>query len=105
MFCKNPNSRSGKEYGSTTGRLRNVNWLNLDKLIQAINISGTTHLIISKIDVLLEVQQFRLIYERGLVGYESLELMQNEITNILSQKCPLIEKIIYSDNPYTIESL
>ena len=95
----------GKEYGSTTGRLRNVNWLNLDKLIQAVNISGTTHLIISKIDVLLEVQQFRLIYEGELKGFESLELMQNEITNILSQKCPLIEKIIYSDNPHTIESL
>ena len=31
----------GIEYGVTTGRGRTVNWLNLDKLIDAINISGT----------------------------------------------------------------
>ena len=37
----------GNEFGTTTGRRRKVNWLNLDKLIKAINISGTTHIIIS----------------------------------------------------------
>ena len=55
--------------------------------------------------VFLEVQQFRLIYEGELKGYESLELMQNELTHILQEKCTLLEKIIYSDNPHTIESL
>lgn len=95
----------GKEYGSTTGRLRTVNWLNLDKLIRSINISGTTHVIISKIDVLIEVKQFRLIYEGELKKFNSLELIKNEITNILNNKCSLIVKIIYADNPYTIESL
>ena len=35
----------------------------------------------------------------------ALELMQNEITYILSLQCPLIEKITTPDNPHTIESL
>ena len=42
----------GNEYGTTTGRLRNVNYLNVDKLIKALHYSGTTDLIISKIDIL-----------------------------------------------------
>jgi adenylosuccinate synthase len=37
----------GQEYGATTGRRRTVNWLNLDKLLTAINLSGTTKLTIS----------------------------------------------------------
>lgn len=47
----------GNEYGTTTGRKRKVNWLNLDKLILAINVSGTT-VVISKNDVLQKVQVF-----------------------------------------------
>ena len=39
----------GQEYCTTTGGKRKANWLNLNMLIDAINISGTTDLIISKI--------------------------------------------------------
>ena len=42
----------GEEFGSTTNRKRGVNWLNLDKLIEAVNVSGTSHLVISKTDIL-----------------------------------------------------
>ena len=41
----------GNEFGVTTGRKRRVNWLNMDKLIKTINFSGTTHFIISKVDI------------------------------------------------------
>ena len=41
----------GNEFGTTTGRMRKVNWLDLGKLIQAIIISGTTHVVISKTDI------------------------------------------------------
>ena len=52
----------GEEYGTTTGRKRKVNWLNFDKLVEAINKSGTTDIIISKIDVLEKVNSFKLIF-------------------------------------------
>ena len=51
----------GKEYGVTTGRKRKVNWLNVDLLIKAVNISGTTHLVISKIDILKQLNIYILI--------------------------------------------
>ena len=46
---------AGSEYGVTTGRRRKVNWLNLDRLIKSINVTGCTHTIISKCDVLSEI--------------------------------------------------
>jgi adenylosuccinate synthase len=42
----------GAEFGTTTGRRRAVNYLNVSKLIKAAQLSGTTSLVINKIDVL-----------------------------------------------------
>ena len=52
----------GQEYGTTTGRRRKVNYLNLDKLIFALNTGGGSHLIVSKCDVLEEARIFKLYY-------------------------------------------
>lgn len=87
----------GKEYGTTTGRKRKANWLDLDKLVKSINISGTTMVIISKIDVLMTVNLFKLFFNKQLVEFESLELMKKFIDNVLKTNCN-IEKIIYSGN-------
>ena len=62
----------GEEYGVTTGRKRTVNWLNLDKLIKSINISGTTNLIVSKIDILEKVKIYKMYYENQLLVFNSL---------------------------------
>ena len=50
----------GQEYGATTGRPRKCNWLDLDLLRKAIQINGVTHLIMNKMDVLKEVQTWRV---------------------------------------------
>jgi adenylosuccinate synthase len=95
----------GQEYGSTTNRKRKVNWLNMNKLIQAINISGTTHIIISKVDILEEVKQFKLIVNGSILNYYTMKNLKSAINKKLLEKCPLIQKIIYSDNPETIQEL
>ena len=92
---------AGKEYGVTTGRKRKVNWLNLDLLIKAITISGTTHLIISKIDVLESLGKFKLFYEDKLKTFNTMNEMKQFIDNTLST-CNYLKKVIYSDNPYQI---
>jgi adenylosuccinate synthase len=51
----------GKEFGTTTGRKRIVNWMRIDRLIYAINKSGINYLIINKCDILERVNQFKLI--------------------------------------------
>jgi adenylosuccinate synthase len=50
----------GEEYGSTTGRKRIVNWLNFGKLIESINLSGVTKVIINKCDIFEKVGVFKI---------------------------------------------
>ena len=93
----------GKEYGTTTGRKRKVNWLNLNKLIEAINVSGTTHLIISKIDVLEKIKLYKLYYDDQLKEFNNINEMQNFINQTIYSHCfTTLKNIHYSDNPHTI---
>ena len=95
----------GKEYGTTTGRRRKVNWLNIDKLIYSINISGTTDLIISKVDVLEKVNLYKVIYNNTIIEYQDFVMMKKNINKILRNNCLLLDKIIYSNDPETIPEL
>lgn len=42
----------GEEYGATTGRPRQCNWLDIDMLERAIRLNGVTHLVLNKMDIL-----------------------------------------------------
>ncbi len=50
----------GVEYGATTGRPRQCNWLDVRMLRKAIIINGVTDLVINKVDVLREVGKWNL---------------------------------------------
>ena len=50
----------GKEFGATTGRPRQCNWLNVRDLKKAIDINGVTDVIINKVDILREVGEWNL---------------------------------------------
>lgn len=50
----------GDEFGATTGRPRQCNWLNIQELKMAIDINGVTDLIINKVDILREVGKWNL---------------------------------------------
>ncbi len=95
----------GHEYGVTTQRKRKVNWLNLDKLIMAVNISGTTDLIISKTDILVKAELYKLFYHEDLHIFNSLDEMKNKINDVLHNECTNLESIVYSDNVEHIENL
>ena len=97
-------ANEGKEYGTTTGRRRKVNWLNLSKLQKAINISGTTDLIISKLDVLENVKKFKL-FNTKLISFDNLDLMKEYIKEYLLKNCNNLENIIYSNNVEHINEL
>ena len=92
----------GGEYGVTTGRKRKANWLNMDLLIKAINISGTTHVIISKIDVLEKINVFKLFYNNKEISFTNMEEMKEFINKLLINKCEIVQNIQYSNNPYKI---
>ena len=54
----------GNEYGATTGRPRQIGWLNLDDIIKSIKINGVNKLIINKVDVLEEVSSLERLFHR-----------------------------------------
>jgi adenylosuccinate synthase len=93
----------GNEFGTTTGRARKVNWLDTDRLIKAINISGCTHIIISKTDVLEKVGRFRIL--NSDMEYRDLDELQKVINEILIPSCPLLKRIVYSNSAEGIEDL
>lgn len=73
----------GQEYGSTTGRKRLVNWLNLDKLKKSIALSGCTELIINKCDVLQKIGEFKVIHGNELQNFSSFAMMSAYVQNQL----------------------
>lgn len=93
----------GQEFGVTTGRRRKVRWLDLDRLIKSINVTGTTHLVISKCDVVEELGTFGLYYRECLIDtFASMKNMKEFIINNVREECPLIESIKFSYSPETI---
>jgi adenylosuccinate synthase len=104
-------AKLGNEFGTTTGRRRIVNYLNLDKLIQAIHLTGTTHLVMNKGDILNKVKEstnlnpYRFLYGGEEAICESLEEMQDELESLI--ECSLYDNdfqgIYFSDNPETID--
>ena len=94
-------ANEGKEVGVTTGRGRIVNYLNLDKLIEAINISGCNNIVISKCDILQNVNIFKLFYKDKLLKYHDLESMKKDIINYLLISTNDIDsnRIVFSSSP------
>lgn len=95
---------AGNEYGATTGRPRQCNWLNLDGMIKGIQQNGTTQLIINKCDILNAVRIYNLIYKGKIVSFDSFEYMQAYIKDICMFHCKdTLKRIYFSSNPATIE--
>ena len=92
----------GEEYGVTTGRRRKVNWLNLDMLINAIRATGTTHLVVSKCDVIKKLGQFKLSHGGRLIKFSSLEEMINFIDTSVRNSSSQIEVVKFSYSPKVI---
>jgi len=92
---------AGCEYGVTTGRRRKVKWLNLHKLIDAVNLTGSTHIIISKTDVIKSTGVFK-IWDSHLIPFESIDDMLSYIDVRLRSSCSLIKSIRFSYSPERI---
>jgi adenylosuccinate synthase len=89
----------GHEYGSTTGRRRQCNFLNLDNLIEALKINSCNICIINKADILNQASIYRLYYQNQIQVFDDLINMQNFISTKLSG---IVDSVIFSFNAYTI---
>lgn len=89
----------GHEYGSTTGRRRQCNFLNLDNLIEALKLNSCNICIINKVDILNQASIYRLYYQNEIHFFQNLIDMQSFISNKLSG---IVNEVIFSFNPHTI---
>ena len=85
----------GEERGVTTGRRRHVNWLRIDYLINAINKSGATHIIINKCDVMLELDVYKIISNNAIIEFSSLMEMIGFIKSEIILKTD-VEEVFFS---------
>ena len=69
----------GEEFGSTTNRKRQCNWLNLDELLRSININSVTDLIINKCDILQQLKFYKLYHNNREVEFKTFEEMKKYI--------------------------
>ena len=85
----------GQEYGATTGRPRQCNWLDLDKLIKAIRINGVTNVVMSKMDILRSLNVWCLYHGGEKLEFSSEQDMKKYIIDRMDQYI----MIHWSDNP------
>ena len=87
----------GNEFGSTTGRKRQCNWMNIEDIKKAIFINGCTHIIVNKCDIFEMVHYYR-INNKEFQNLEELKVyFESEIETI--KKGLMIQ---YSFSPISI---
>jgi adenylosuccinate synthase len=75
----------GEEFGATTGRPRQVNWMNMHLLEEAIRVNGVTHIAFNKADILSEIGQWAVIDKGKKKSFKDEKGMQNFLLERLAK--------------------
>ena len=73
----------GHEYGSTTGRRRQVNFLDLNALTKAANMTGIHTLVVSKMDILKQLNCWKLIENNEVIDLQFEDAFKAKISQLL----------------------
>jgi adenylosuccinate synthase len=84
----------GKEFGSTTGRKRQCNYLNLNNLKKALYINNCNICIFNKVDILKDLSIFKVIEDDNIIIFEQW----NDMQNYIESQFPDV-KCIFSESP------
>lgn len=87
----------GKEYGATTGRPRQCNWMDVQLLKKAMLINGVTHLVVNKMDVLKQTETWKMRDRSILYDYLSDDAFCERIKKE-AQRCG-VQQVHFSYSP------
>ena len=73
----------GEEFGSTTGRRRQCNWMNMQTLERAIRMNGVTHIVFNKTDVLRAVGKWAVYDGKKKIEFKGEKPMQDFVVKRL----------------------
>ena len=76
----------GAEYGATTGRARQCNWMNWDLVEKAININGVTDLVFNKMDILDKLGKWVIRKGDQTFQFSNEGYMKDWILTILEER-------------------
>ena len=93
--------KEGQEFGATTGRVRQVNWMNLNFLEKAININGATHIVFNKMDVLENVGHFAVNENGTLKRFIDSSHMETHIRERFGTN-PFVKSLVFSRSPHEV---
>lgn len=90
----------GGEYGSTTGRARQCNFLNIDKLKKAAHVNGINVLIVNKMDVLQQLDVWKTRFDDGRVcDLQTEESFKDCVIGAVSYDSSAIWSVQFSYQP------
>lgn len=94
----------GGEYGETTGRPRKIGYINVPRLIRAVNSTGVDVLFLNKLDILEEVGIFKAFIddESTAENFNNVDDFTEAISNKLYRNCRYLRDIIFSGNKETV---
>ena len=75
-----------EEYGATTGRPRQCNWMDLNLVTRALKINGVNKVVFNKVDVLRETDTWRLISDGKTLEFNSEDDMRTFLVNTLASR-------------------
>lgn len=89
--------KTGSEFGATTGRPRQVNWLDVDTLQKSARINGVTKIILNKADILDSIGVWITKNREGVNEFASAADMENQISDLFAGV-----EVIFSRSPEEI---
>ena len=89
----------GNEYGATTGRPRQCNWINTKNLFKAIDLNGANKIVFNKVDILREIGSWKIYDENDkLVEFQS----EDQMKEWFATKLPRSTEVYWSDSPESL---
>ncbi len=94
----------GEEYGATTGRARQCNWLDINQLKKSIDVNGVTHLVLNKVDVLEKLNYFSVYNNNKIENFDDGKDMRAYILECLETPDLLqnLQQVYFSGNKNNI---
>lgn len=92
----------GQEYGATTGRARQCNWLDLQLLEKAARMNGITKLVINKIDVLNRAKAWKVRDNKKVFTFKGPQPMKDFIRKRLRSIGLKPKNIFFSESAKTV---
>ena len=90
---------AGSEFGATTGRPRQVGWLELEMLKKSLRVNGVTKAVFNKADILENVGQWSILDGPDTISFKSSDEMEDWLSSELEDFCDFL---IFSGDPHKI---